>query len=75
MALHACRLAMVRLQAKNLAIPELPEDIRKSLADDWRGLMRDHQRLWLARNRPGGLNDSLARMQKLLNLYETSATV
>ncbi|MBT9549006.1 MAG: family 20 glycosylhydrolase [Candidatus Sericytochromatia bacterium] len=75
MALHACRLAMVRLQAKNLAIPELPEDIRKSLADDWRGLMRDHQRLWLARNRPGGLNESLARMQKLLNLYETSATV
>jgi hexosaminidase len=74
MTMHACRMAMVRLQTKTQVIPELPEDIRKSLAEDWRGLMRDHQRLWLARNRQGGLSDSLARMQKLLNLYETSVT-
>ncbi|PIQ28576.1 glycoside hydrolase [bacterium (Candidatus Blackallbacteria) CG17_big_fil_post_rev_8_21_14_2_50_48_46] len=74
MLLHACRLALVRLQTGAETIPELPEDIRKSLAENWKSLAKDFQRLWLARNRSGGLSDSLVRMQKLLQLYETSAT-
>lgn len=74
MLMHACRLAIVRQQSKVSTIPELPEEIRHSLAENWRTLLKDYQRIWLARNRIGGLRDSMARMQKLLSLYETSTT-
>ena len=38
---------------------------------DARPVIAGHERLWLARNRPGGLTDSLARLRHLLHCYET----
>lgn len=73
MLMHACRLAILRLKNNGLSIPELPADIRRSLATNWRSLMNDFQRIWLARNRQGGLCDSMIPMKKLLSLYENNA--
>jgi len=32
------------------------------LGGQWRGIVKEHRRLWLARNRPGGLDDSIERL-------------
>jgi hypothetical protein len=37
---------------------------RSALNDDLRDVMREYERIWLARNRPGGLADSVGRLQK-----------
>jgi hypothetical protein len=36
-------------------------------------LLDEHRRLWLARNRPGGLDDSLARLRPIMETVERSA--
>ena len=71
---HACRMAIVRLQTDVGQIPELIPDIRRSLADEWQGLMKSYRFIWLQRNRPGGLQQSLSRFFPLLQEYETTAT-
>ena len=39
------------------------------LADEMDHLLADYRRTWLARNRPGGLAESAARFERLLQLY------
>jgi len=41
------------------------------MADDIRTIMQEYRERWLARNRPGSLDDSLVRMQRLLDEYES----
>jgi hypothetical protein len=43
---------------------------RAELGRDLRALLADFRALWLARNRPGGLADSAARLERLLPEYE-----
>jgi hypothetical protein len=62
MLMHACSRA---LRTMGEGSPEGTAD----LADDMRAIIAEHRRLWLARNRPGGLQDSVARMQKRLDEY------
>ncbi|MEN9937638.1 MAG: hypothetical protein RLZZ387_4217 [Chloroflexota bacterium] len=42
---------------------------RRLLDEDMREIMREHEQLWLARSRPGGLPDSLARLETTRALY------
>lgn len=69
---HACRLGIARLQAGSDAIGAIPAATRAALAEELEGLIADYRRLWLARNRPGGLDDSAGRLEKLLALYRAS---
>jgi hexosaminidase len=58
---HACR------RGRWLLDPSAePSD---ALAQELRGIMVEHRRLWLARNRPGGLEESLGRLEKPLADY------
>ena len=49
----------------------IPPSTRTRFAEDLRPVMGEHERLWLARNRPGGLSDSLAWLTHLEGCYET----
>jgi hypothetical protein len=62
---HACR------RSQFLAEPEGPgEQARRRQQDeDMREIEREYQRLWLARNRPGGPPESLARLEAARALY------
>ena len=42
---------------------------RKVLADDLGEFLEEYRALWLVRNRPGGLSDSIARFEQLLKEY------
>jgi hypothetical protein len=65
----ACRLGIERLSAGGGPVEAIAPSARTALADALRPLLAQHRDLWLARNRPGGLCDSLARpMRKLLRL-------
>jgi hypothetical protein len=48
---------------------EEDQELSQQLVKDADLLMKDHERIWLARNRPGGFKDSLARLEKLRESY------
>ena len=61
MLIHACRHGRWRMEAEAMSATQLAEALRDIVAE--------HRRLWLARNRPGGLNDSCARLEARLEEY------
>jgi hypothetical protein len=66
---QACHLGFARLQVEGGRIADLPGKVRQALASELEDLIAEHRLLWLARNRPGGLEDSAGRLEKLLALY------
>jgi len=61
MAVTACRMGQRRL-AKDTSLGSLTR-----LAPDFEAIVAEHRRVWLARNRPGGLPDSLRALEARLN--------
>lgn len=60
-----CMLSLACARGRHRLAPGGGEPAR--LATELRRIMAEHRRLWLARNRPGGLMDSLARLQPALD--------
>lgn len=63
---HACRRAIAALSARD---GEPTPRVRSALATEMRGILREHEVLWRARNRPGGLASSLRYYRQLLSEY------
>jgi hypothetical protein len=53
------------------SLGSVPPADRAELARALEPVIEEHERLWLARNRPGGLPDSLAWLHHLRDCYET----
>ncbi len=53
------------------SIGAVPPSVRSKLATDLGGIVEEHRRLWLARNRPGGLEESCEWLGHLRNAYDT----
>jgi hexosaminidase len=67
----ACHLGIARLPGDPRgSIRTLPPAIRTSLGRELQRLIDRHRELWRRRNRPGGLDDSASRLQRILNLLE-----
>jgi hexosaminidase len=66
---HAARLGRERFATAGLATHEIPPAERRRLAEELDGLMAEYRRLWAARSRPGGLQDSVGRMLALKGSY------
>jgi hypothetical protein len=63
----ACRLGIARLEAGTAEpVAALPREAREALAAELAPLVAAHEPVWLARNRPGGRGDSVARLDRLL---------
>lgn len=67
--LHACELAELRFGSGVRSIAELEPRSREHLAEGLEPLIAEYRRLWLARSRPGGLDDSAGRLEELVRLY------
>lgn len=65
MALFAVRLGEERLKAGGVSTSQLPKDVRTSLVQELKNIITEYSTLWLARNRPGGLADSTARLEAI----------
>ncbi|HEY3724310.1 MAG TPA: glycoside hydrolase family 20 zincin-like fold domain-containing protein [Acidimicrobiia bacterium] len=53
------------------SLASIPEPTRRRFAAELQPVIAEHERLWLARNRPGGLTDSLAWLRHLEDCYES----
>ena len=62
---HACRRASAVL-AGSLA----DDGVRDALDQDMQALIAEYRQLWLARNRPGGLEDSAGRLERARADYQ-----
>jgi hexosaminidase len=63
MLIHGCRHGRWRMSQETLSAAQLGEALRVIIAE--------HRRLWLARNRAGGLDDSCSRLEARLVEYES----
>jgi hexosaminidase len=64
----ACRLGLARCTLDNPDdLSQLPAGPRAQLALDLGELVERHRSSWLARNRPGGLDDSAGRLTQLMD--------
>jgi len=66
---HAARLGRARFATPGLATAEIPQQERRSLGAELESLAARYRKLWLARSRPGGLEDSAGRMLALKESY------
>ena len=64
------RDARARLEVDG-TIGSVPAPVRAQLADELDQLTERYRDRWLARNRPGGLSDSLAWLSNLRGAYES----
>ncbi len=68
----ATGLGVARLRAgARGSLAMLPADIRAGLASTMHELIARYHEIWLRRSRPGGLQDSVARLERALALLET----
>jgi hexosaminidase len=67
---HGCRLGIARLETPNKIIQEIPHSKKQILARELKQIIPEFKMLWLVRNRPGGLEDSLNAFSRLLDYYE-----
>ena len=65
-----CRDSQARLEADG-SLAEVPRATRRDLATRLEPMLEQHRALWLARNRPGGLADSVAWLARLLARYQS----
>jgi len=63
---HAC----LRGRLLNEADPASPAALVKTLKDDVSEWLEEYRRVWLERNRPGGLRESAGRIEKLVEEYQ-----
>jgi len=68
-----CRDGHARL-ATDGSLGSIPESTRRAFATELNDIIGAHRELWLARNRPGGLEDSVSWLAHLRNCYETGVT-
>ncbi|HJQ98986.1 MAG TPA: family 20 glycosylhydrolase [Candidatus Polarisedimenticolaceae bacterium] len=61
----ACRVGIARLETPGGSFRAISGAIRQALTSDLDDLVRAYRRIWLERNRPGGLPDSIARFERL----------
>ncbi len=62
---HACRRGQLLLAPDDAATPS-----RTALNDEMREIIREYERLWLARNRPGGLLESVNHLHQARADYQ-----
>jgi hypothetical protein len=62
----ACRLGKARLADGIQPLSAMAQPEGQLIGRELKTLIEVHERLWLRRNRPGGLKDSSARLKRLL---------
>jgi hexosaminidase len=67
---HAINLGIARWSHEAQQVQDMPVAVRRALAEELKPLIAQHRAVWLARNRPGGLTESVGRLTRALQLYE-----
>lgn len=70
LVLHGAKLARLKLMLKSKEASGLSNELIMNMIIDIEEIMANHRKLWIARNRPGGLEESLKGMRHLKEQYE-----
>ena len=62
---HACKRALLMLEGYETE-KNFPEDALKILVKDAQEIIKTHKKLWLKRNRPGGLEESIELLERFI---------
>ena len=71
LARHGLHLAIAFAESDCDYVADLPGPIRDELRNELLPLRQRHKSVWLGRNRPGGLHDSLLLMRRALSCYQS----
>jgi hypothetical protein len=67
---HGCNMGILKLQMKSKADSMVIKPLLEHMINEITIMVRQHENLWLARNRHGGLNNSVRKLLKLKEEYE-----
>ncbi|MBP7477968.1 MAG: hypothetical protein KA797_05545, partial [Chitinophagales bacterium] len=70
LALHGIHLGLARLEAKDQATANIAPEVKQALIRELQPLIERHKKLWIVRNRPGGLDDSAGKLKEILDYYK-----
>lgn len=70
LAKFGIHLGLARLDAPGNKTKNIPIATKQKLAAELKVLIENHKKLWLLRNRPGGLQDSSEKLQDLYNYLQ-----
>ncbi|MCU4176050.1 beta-N-acetylhexosaminidase [Carboxylicivirga sp. N1Y90] len=70
LSLHACQLALVKLQTSNTDLANISQEDRNILIKELEEIIKGHEQTWMLRNRIGGLSDSSIKLNRVLNSYK-----
>ena len=63
----ANELALIRYKTNANSVKEIPAKYKKQFADKLKKIIENYKRIWMKRNRKGGLEDSVKRLENLLS--------
>ena len=69
LALYSVDLLKELLKTPDGRIKSIPEERKRELAKELKDLSKEYEKIWLERNKPGGLKFSLEKLQKVLKFY------
>jgi hypothetical protein len=69
LAKHGIHLGIARLSVKGNDTKSIPIAKRQELAKELKPLIERHKKLWIVRNREGGLEESAGRLQEIYDYY------
>jgi len=69
LAIHSCKLAKAKLLTSDGLFSSISTTQKQELKKDLQELIDNHRKIWVLRNRPGGLNDSARKMTNVLKSY------
>jgi hypothetical protein len=61
---HACNRGLKMLEKYGTGATGYPEQELNSLIKDAEKIIKEHKRIWLARNRPGGLEEGVELLER-----------
>jgi len=70
LAKHGIHLGLARLSAPKEVTLNIPRETKKELIDELTPIIQNHRKLWIVRNRVGGLDNSAKYMEDLLLYYK-----
>jgi len=71
LARHSALMARERLNLQGNRLELADHGIKKALNDNYAAMMADFHRLWLVRNRAGGLRNSMLELLEIQQLYQS----
>jgi hypothetical protein len=69
MAKHFARIGIARITSQAESISAIPKNLRTELAQDVKPIIPELRRIWMQRNRPGGLSQTAGVFENLLKIY------